>query len=250
MEGPIFIKGNNQNDFSQDAEYGIPAIIYAATNKDLEAKWDLFKRRFEKNRFFIPAEDELISEYLHQIVFGDEPRKIASGETFYRARINENPEKPFEINDLKAPPKEVANYGRLNPKNIPYLYMSEDATTVLAEVRPYIGATVEIAKCALLREIKIIDLTKSDNDDERTNNFRKKLSELFSVPYSPRDTEKEYLPTQFIAEYIKENGFDGVMYKSAVNKGGVNICLFDTEIVEISLFDVKKVGLIEYHCTK
>lgn len=236
----------DEQDSTHSQKY---ASIYVATNDDVEAQWKIFKDSFESNRFFNLSDNVFISEYLDQIVNKDEPTILRAGELYYRARINKNSKLPFKIKDLEAPSKEFANYGRLNPKNIPYLYMSEDEMTVLAEVRPYIGANVVIAECKLLEDVKIIDLTINDKN-KRTNNFRKKISNLFSVPYSPQDTEREYLPTQYIAEYIKEMKFDGVKYKSAVKKGGYNICLFDVKLVEILGLKEKKIEGIEYLCTE
>jgi len=60
---------------------------------------------------------------------------LDAGKVVYRARIRKSQE-PFTNDALKAPPFEKANYGRLNPKYISFLYTGEDKKTAISEVRP------------------------------------------------------------------------------------------------------------------
>ena len=60
------------------------------------------------------------------------------------------------------------------------------------------------------------------------------------------DSELDYLPTQYICEYIKFIGFDGVEYGSAMNKGGINIAIFDDskfECVDLEVVEIKKIEI-------
>jgi len=52
------------------------------------------------------------------------------------------------------------------------------------------------------------------------------------MPVSLTDQKAEYVPTQVIAELFKNNGADGIMYRSAVGKG-LNVVLFDLATAEI-----------------
>lgn len=55
------------------------------------------------------------------------------------------------------------------------------------------------------------------------------LSRLFSFPnYTD---ESEYLPTQYLCEYIRELGFEGVCFNSSVNVGHKNLVVFDCDRV-------------------
>jgi len=95
--------------------------------------------------------------------------------------------------------------------------------------------------------MEIVDLTtKVHGEDKATHDFRKLISVLFSKPYSPNEAEKDYLPTQYIAEYIKNKGFKGVKYESAVNDNGFNICFFGEEHIDISLMDEITIKSIKY----
>ena len=39
--------------------------------------------------------------------------------------------------------------------------------------------------------------------------------------------EEDYLPTQYLCEYIRELGFDGIRFASSLNQNGKIIVLFD-----------------------
>ena len=61
-------------------------------------------------------------------------------------------------------------------------------------------------------------------------------------PRTPADETADYVPTQVIAELFKNEGFDGIAYKSAFGKKGYNIVLFDpadAELTSCALFEAK-----------
>ena len=67
---------------------------------------------------------------------------------------------------------------------------------------------------------------------------------MFSRPYNG-DASK-YLPTQYIAEEIKNMGFDGLRFRSSLNKNGFNVVLFnpdDCVAVSSDLVEVKGIDL-------
>lgn len=86
-----------------------------------------------------------------------------------------------------------------------------------------------IAIIKIIQDAKIFDFTYSPenlNENEYSiiaNLYR--ISEEFSKPNFCDAIE--YAPTQFLCEYIKKLGFDGIMFKSAVSKKGTNVLLFD-----------------------
>lgn len=174
---------------------------------------------------------------------------IPAGTVFFRARINKDV--PFTSDDdLKAPPIGQASAGRLNPKGIPYLYVSESVETIVAEVQPWIGAEITIADCRTRRELRVINFAPSDIDKMIPHSYRRVISEEFSKPIRPDSKELSYLPTQFIAEYFRNNGLDGVRYESAVHKDGKNIAFFDVGALDITRSKIVKVTKIDYGFTE
>jgi hypothetical protein len=70
----------------------------------------------------------------------------------------------------------------------------------------------------------------------------------FSLPIN-NDEKKAYIPTQYIAEYIKNEGFDGIKYKSSLSNIGNNITLFDKNNAEAISSKVYKIEQISYEGT-
>ena len=139
--------------------------------------------------------------------------------------------------------------GRANPDHIRYLYLSEDPVTPVYEVRPIIGDTVSVAKFKLLKAVRLYDLTfdihNIENDEVvELPRLYNTIGAMFSRPYNG-DASK-YLPTQYIAEEIKNMGFDGLRFRSSLNKNGYNVVLFnpdDCVAVSSDLVEVKGIDL-------
>jgi len=47
-----------------------------------------------------------------------------------------------------------------------------------------------------------------------------------------QDVNLDYLPTQYLCEFIKSLGFDGVEYRSAMAEGGYNLAVFNDKNLE------------------
>lgn len=173
-----------------------------------------------------------------------------AGTTFYRARISTNKE-GFKSDGMCTPPKGKRSAGRINPEGIGVLYLSSDNKTVVNEVRANAFDYVTIGKFQLLREIKVVNLSgiaKTSpflyvNGLEPFAVNRKVFQEIATEVAKPLrrcDGPLEYLPTQYIAEFIKSQNYDGVEYASTLRKGGFNIAVFDEK-----LFDCVDVQTVE-----
>lgn len=138
---------------------------------------------------------------------------------------------------MGAPPTHKATHGRINPVGIPYLYLASDRKTAVAEVRPWKGCKITVAEFYLNKEIRLVNFSNkvaiNKPSDSRYDGAEWTWSELitylFSTPFDPRD-DTSYIPIQYISERIKMEGFDGIMYDSALEKDGYNICLFDPQM--------------------
>ena len=152
----------------------------------------------------------------------------------------------FDKDDSDAPPSENVNQGRVNPPGISCLYAANSVSTAISEIQPSIGQTVSVGKIKTLKDLNIFDFdfskTYKDSNflDQSVVEIKKQigisigkiaiffnvLSELFTRP--AMGNINNYYATQYLSEYIKELGFDGIIYKSSLKKGGSNIVLFDT----------------------
>lgn len=135
--------------------------------------------------------------------------------------------------------------GRLNKKDQHHFYAAFDIETAITEVQPILNQSVSVADIEILKKLKVLDLTINLNWNDE-NNFGKNtnisfISEQCSKPCF-NDTDF-YEPTQFLSNYIKDAGFDGIIYSSSLNKNGRNIIIFDTQNIE---YDMDKINAT-YH---
>ena len=145
---------------------------------------------------------------------------------------------------LGSPPSSSAEVGRMNAKGVSVFYGAMDPDTCVAEVRPPVGSNVVLGRFQLLREVKLLDLgalSKVFADASyfepdyavkkgRASFIRHLVSEI-SRPVMPRDIDREYLPTQFVASYLAHRAtpnLDGIIFPSSQTEGdGQNIVLFN-----------------------
>jgi hypothetical protein len=147
---------------------------------------------------------------------------------------------------MGAPPPRLATSGRASAAGIPVLYTAQEKGTAVSEIRPQREARITIANMQTKKEIVIVDLTAIPfvpspfgHGDEnlswliRRSAFLRCIDKALSVPIHKDDADIEYVPTQYVAEVIKESGYDGIQYRSSLRKGGNNIVLFDPNVVDI-----------------
>lgn len=224
-------------DVFQDGN--IPRMTFAPSSKCFSKNLDnwenLRKELMEENRFF-PKETisfERISYLVSQLIYKDElPEK------WYRARIQES-EDPYPLEKMGPPPKDKATHGRANPVGIPYLYVASDVVTSVSEVRPHTGEFVTVAEFKIVGDVRLADLRSPRSlitpficaDAEEIAalrgdiEFLVRLGEELTRPVLPKSAAIDYIPSQYLCELIKKNGFDGVIYKSSVGDE-INLALF------------------------
>lgn len=134
----------------------------------------------------------------------------------------------FEGYDEKnsyVPPATAVSAGRANPERIVYLYTAKEIITAIGETRPRIFDHISVAKIQLLKDIKLADFTRSMYSDELTLE-QAKIAQIVHAFSKPCKDIIDYIPTQFIAEYVKTLGFDGIAFNSSFVPGGTNVTIF------------------------
>ncbi len=247
-----------------DAQY---ALKYR-TEKYKEAWSELCAELKHNNRFF-PQHD------VYQTLFATDLRenvsplfsileqlefKIKAGDEFFRARIADH---PLSKEDMGPPPSQLATSGRANPKGISYVYLANNIDTCISEVRPYNGCDIHVSQFQPRLEKRVIDLrtprksfsiipfSESQYGEvlsiiDLLESFEKALS----VPIKPHLSELEYIPTQFLCEYIKSLGiYDGIIFKSSFGKGD-NFVFFDNKGFDVSEPSVQSLNGITFEYTE
>ena len=176
--------------------------------------------------------------------------------SFYRARICKNKD-GYTIKEMFGPPKGSRRPGRINPEEIGVLYLSSDKKTILYETRANVYDYITIGQFKPQRALKLVDLSGFSSISPfkyydviekfviNRNVFHEMAIDI-AKPIRRSDSPFEYLPTQFIAEFIKSQGYDGVAYESTINKGGYNFAVFDESLFECVNIETVEVTNIEY----
>ena len=232
-------------------KYFSPSL--SAQSSSVKEWQDLRNELLSSNRFFPdPGLDlENLEALLAHLVLSQEEIP----DQFFRARVHE--EVCFSVDDMGAPPARKASHGRANPAGIPYLYLASDEQTAISEIRPHTGESISVGKFITPNNLGLVDLRNPRKttcpflmeDETEIANLRgdlflsEKLGEELTRPVLPQSAAIDYIPSQYLCEFVKKCGFDGVVYKSSVSDG-MNVALFapnEYQCVEVHSYQVDKV---------
>lgn len=208
------------------------------------------------NRFFPEANIDL--ERLELLLSSLTPDAEEVPSVWFRARIQAG-EVPFGIAEMGAPPKRVASHGRANPAGIPYLYLASTQRTAVSEIRPHTGEMACVCEFTTPAHLKIVDLRNARKmvspflledaaDIARMRGdlpFLERLGDELTRPVLPQAAAIDYTPSQYLCEFIKKCGYQGVIYRSSVSEG-INLALFDPALAQsraVSKYRVSRVSV-------
>ncbi len=203
------------------------------------SEWENLREELRyRNRFF-PKTDIKFERLSALLAFlGLELSEIQLN--WFRARIQSGND-PYPLDKMGAPPRELATHGRANPAGIPYLYVASEEMTAISETRPHTGEMVCVADFSVEGSLRVVDLRTPKatvspfllGEPEEIGRMRsdlpflERLGEELTRPVLPHAAAVDYTPSQFLCEFIKGQGYDGVLYKSSVSNG-INLALFET----------------------
>lgn len=233
-------------------------VPLAGTSEESRDIWERFARFLQHERRFLFDARQAGMEDPRQWLPLLLPRlehALSGGSVFYRGRGGVHP-----LAEMGAPPPERAPAGRANPRGIPFLYLSTDETTVIAELRPWKGQALTLATFALCKPVRVVDLTQAlavespfgHTDLEALVQRRtpygllEQVNQMLSHPIDPQQAELEYLPTQYLTEVMRQAGYDGLLFNSALGPG-CNLVLFQPEQAEAISRKQVSVTHIHYH---
>lgn len=163
---------------------------------------------------------------------------------WHRARI-QTEDAPFPIDKMGAPPNRIASHGRANPAGIPYLYLGSTPQTAISEIRPHTGEKACVADFRTPNTLKLVDLRNpkktvsplvfaaaAEISQMRSDlPFLARLGDELTRPVVPQSAAIDYTPSQYLCEFIKKCGYQGVIYRSSVSEG-INLALFDPALAQ------------------
>lgn len=229
----------------------VPSASYIS--KDL-AQWDKLRNEMMYDyRWFFDTKLDLdrLTQLLGMLLATHLPKQ------WYRARICTE-DHAFPIGHMGAPPKRRSSHGRANPAGIPYLYLGSLPDTAVAEIRPHTGEIACVANFNIPK-INAVDLRNPRklvspfilSDASEVSQLRadlpflERLGDELTRPVQPAGAAIDYIPSQYLCEFIKKKGWDGVVYRSSVSDG-INLALFDPNKATggtVELYNVSKVSV-------
>lgn len=197
---------------------------------------------------------EVLKDYLSSISI------TLEADTFFRARISNNIE--LTIEKMGAPPKELATAGRANSEGISHLYLASDTLTAVSEIRPSKSDSIYVGRFPLTSSIKVIDFRLLKNLDVfifpdpvryaiNLETF-KEMNKAISKPVRSGDSKLDYLPTQFIVDFIKSlnetvgTGYEGIIFESTLSTSGYNLMIFNPTIIKCVRIEKRRVESLNY----
>jgi hypothetical protein len=207
-----------------------------------------------KNRFFPDVNIDLgrLKDLLSPLLLeADEVPGV-----WYRARIQTRG-MPIPVAEMGAPPYGFASHGRANPAGIPYLYLGSTQGTAISEIRPHTGEIACVADFRTANGLKLVELRTPRKmvspfllEDAKDIGmmrsdlpFLERLGDELTQPVLPQSAAVDYTPSQYLCEFIKKCGYDGVIYRSSVSEG-MNLALFDPARAEPSAVAQYKVSRV------
>ncbi|MCH7927666.1 MAG: RES family NAD+ phosphorylase, partial [Candidatus Dadabacteria bacterium] len=76
--------------------------------------------------------------------------------------------------------------------------------------------------------------------------FISQLEDVLSKPLRRSDNKLDYIPTQYLSEFIKSLDYDGIEYKSSLNTEGYNLAIFNRDNFECINTFVREIYNISY----
>lgn len=232
--------------------------------------WEFFesvkKELKTKNRFSNEKLDRLISHIINEKSFH---HSIKPGTVLYRSRIYNRqdaverhrcpPENdPFKGYDREGsyinPVNDSVGEGRCNPEYISYLYVSQSVDCCVHETSPNIYSYISVAEIKVKEELEIFDLGRDMPVRDGKECIVKGVPNsillyyLYLVFSSPYEEYGDYFLSQYISEKIKNHGFDGISFRSAVyagSEGNTNYVIFNYHKCEPAGSRLYKVNRID-----
>lgn len=179
--------------------------------------------------------------------------ELDPGTELYRSRISNDG--VYSRCEMGAPPASRASEGRVNSKGIPCLYLADSIKTTLHEIRARDFDDVTVAIFTPIKKLNLVDFRQLDKlspfatigigvDWFAVNiEILHEISRDIAKPMRRNDSVLDYLPSQYIADFAKSLGYDGICFSSTLHLGGVNYAIFNENVFEcknVSLFQIEK----------
>lgn len=252
------IIGNYSAAFAKDGIIDSESrVSYKKSITDCVTVWETLKDDIKNHHRFTTDLNRLKNAEWEILL--DHKLQLKSDASFYRARIHYKKDEHLGLDDMGARERGDCPPGRANPEGIPYLYLSEEPKTTFYETRVNMHDVVSVGEFKILganplyvEDLTDIDLNDLDILDEDVVKLAKRklliraLSHDMSNPMRRFDSKIEYVPTQFICEYVQlTQNVSGIRFSSSVYKKGTNVVIFDPSLMHCVAVVDYNIGSLE-----
>jgi RES domain len=165
---------------------------------------------------------------------------VPVGTVLFRARpgydATGSKPRPFAGTHIGAPPK--CEPGRVNGAHQRVLYCADQKATAISEVRPIRGEFISLCRVKIKTSIQIADVmlglvppnpftTRNLRHELEIHEILRAFANQLAQPLDRRDDESDYVPCRYLANRIRSAGLGGIRYRSAMQRNGSNVVLFD-----------------------
>lgn len=242
-------------DYNSEIFNPLDSVVYEDEIIQCYSYWDDLKNQLKTELRFIQNIEYLTDELDWDACFSNQFR-ITKEDILYRGRVHhQERDLPFKSNEMKCPSPKVSTVGRANSKGIPSLYLADNVDTVLYEVRGTFLDEISVGKFTVSDEKKSLQIVDFNDRKEyslfqlgkistavKAKLLRARISKELSKPMKRYDSDVEYIPTQFICEFIKVfTGADGIRFSSSLHPKGNNFVIFNDKHMECYNVEIRKV---------
>lgn len=169
-------------------------------------------------------QDVIYQKKIIERLFEEYPTKVLdSSRELYR--IRKSPRSPESDYEYDSPPIELSGRGRLDDKDFPVLYTSEDLDVCLHECRVAAEDDIFLATLQPISQLNMLDLTVLITEEEHVTEFESldlAIHMLFLA------ASHAYPITRKISYMAKEKGYDGIIYPSYFSLLRLGVMPFQT----------------------
>ncbi len=224
-----------------------------------------FDREVRRNRRYVrtPSADDFLNAVRKTVAL--RKARISKGRGFWRAQVGHVWRHLDEIGeeipaafppDRMRPLADRATEGRANPKGIPMLYLCSSKDAAMSEVRPWLGSMVSLAHFEIQKDLVIADCSRNTEPNfsaifktpsplEWDNVVWSDIDRAFTTPVTRGDDSGDYVATQILVELFRDEGFDGIAYRSAFGERSTNLALFDLDSAALTGCQLHEVSSVK-----
>jgi len=251
-ETPELIDAPVVNQLTTDSDY------LKANSLLKEFTWEQFVEALKhENRFHTNYVDTNILEIFCSFI----RKSYKAGEKFYRGRISS--EEGYGCDNMGPPPKDKITEGRANSAGIQRLYLASDKETTIHEIRAGAFDYITIGCFELKKDITVVDLKMINQISPViegldvaqyyiNREYLNKINEEMGKALRRSDSPLDYVPTQYIADFIQsimhdgEHEYAGIEYRSTLYNRGYNLAIFDSSLFECVSTETIRIKDLKY----